>query len=549
MRRRAQGKASEVDQSVRGESGAKRRRAVNEKSASKQAVTIPVEPIKWRSPIYRGRETEYAPLLPKGAEWRGRLLEAGISKVIGRLFALAPSCLHASRDRLSWLIAELTSELERPYGLHRRTQCPLSIHVAGMGRVYCEMGRLLEVAGPTCVSGEAVAWAFELGIRLLRKVCLEMEGENVLTRFVSTPSDYASFYTEGASPSHSTGCHFNISYSRDGELTNGELELLTQLLCPLGLVFGPGGLDLRPRHRRFCCDPRALHVERAVGGSAHDEGKPLILLRDETHGASQRGRIQITGFGGPRSPLSTWLQAELIPLSLQAVLDKAKPPVVARCPREVLRAQANETIKARRPNTVVPMRLTKKELALVTCEWLLDEVAKKHVSTQSDADRLTLLNELVHAAIEASSGDIKVPVVPTDVAMKRVIFNVLAQNDGFDSLESVFEACSKRGRSKKAKEVLERMIVADVLFTCACDSTYDWLMEAGLAWPIKFEREPDISCLGRGSQALVPGISERDKCRADLLVRTPGPVIACWDAIVMSDGRQINLPNPWSRAR
>ena len=263
----------------------------NERRQPPQPIRIPQEPCSWGSGVYVGKEVEFTPV--GGRRYSRHALAQGLLLELAKRIPNVPALPDAQYDLFT----------------------PL-------GRFYVEMGEFVEVAGPTCRSAEAVAWAFEMAFEGLKDVTLSGAGQPVV--LCHTPSDYANYSSAGRGPAHSTGCHLNLLCPRP--FAADELESFAALVSPLNVVFGPGGLTWSHGAPQYSCDPRADHVQRIVGNAAHGSApKPFVMLRDEPFAQPPNQRLQVTAFGSPRSPVSVWLQAELLTQALAAVVDRQYP--------------------------------------------------------------------------------------------------------------------------------------------------------------------------------------------------------------------------------
>ncbi len=177
-------------------------------------IRIPAEPCHWRPEIYMGKEVEFTPV---GCRNVNRSELAGA--FVRRLAQVLPSSPH-SPD----------------------TSCDL---FTPLGRIYREMRDFVEVAGPTCRSGEAVAWASEAAMEALSRVTVEAHGQTAVLCHI--PSDYNDRLSNGEGPAHSTGCHFNMLSPRP--LSIDQTRAFAALTSPLNAVFGPGGWAWSPQAR------------------------------------------------------------------------------------------------------------------------------------------------------------------------------------------------------------------------------------------------------------------------------------------------------------
>jgi hypothetical protein len=477
-----------------------------------QTILIPHEPCPWQEDIYVGKEVEFTPVGCRGA---GRAEFAGT--FVRQLAQVIPSRPH-SPDTLCDFFTPL-------------------------GRVYQEMSEFLELGGPTCRSGEAVAWAYEASLMAMSRVVVGGNGQAVV--LCHTPSDYNNRPSSGGH-AHSTGCHFNMLLPRS--LGIDEICMLAGLTSPLNAVFGPGGLTWSGDGRmKFCCDPRADHVSRLAGSAAHGGPKPFFLFRDEPHASAPYERLQCVAFGSPRSPLSSWLQAELLPLALRAVLAHRSPPWYVENPLQALRASPHEpvTLKQGRPGR--DQSMSKAELAAATVQWLT-EFAAGCALGPNVADRMARIRHLgVEAAVNSAAAGTHLPVFSTDIAIKRTLLDRTAQTRGFAGLHDVACAIARAPADKNIRGTVDAMIVADVLFSSPSQkhSTYELAAQSGLFTRPQFEQPIDLCNLAH----LPAGIARRDRVRASLLAgsdRGRGICFCDWDHLCMNDGTTIRLSDPWS---
>jgi hypothetical protein len=408
------------------------------------------------------------------------------------------------------------------------------------------MNEFLEVAGSTCRSGEAVAWMSEAAMEALASVTIEINGRAVV--LCHTPSDYNDRPSLAAGPAHSTGCHFNMLSPRP--LSIEQAGAFAALTSPLNAVFGPGGWTWSPQGApRFCCDPRAYHIIRLVAGAAHHHecGKPFFLSRNEPYACPPFERLQCVAFGAPRSPLSSWMQAELLPLALRAVLAERSPPWCVADPIATLRAGADEPILLKSARPAKTWSMTKAELAADTVRWLA-EVAEEWALGPNAAGRIVRIRELgVNAARASAAPTAQPPVFPTDIAIKRSLFDRAAQACGFAGLCEVGRACAADPSHSKVCRAVDALVIADVFFSSPSrqHSTYELASRNGLFIRPQFQHRIDLGDLSR----LPAGVSRRDCVRASLLIDPSwrDQIRFCdWDQLYLSDGTVWQLCDPWS---
>lgn len=475
---------------------------------------IPSAPCAWQQDLYFGREVE---LVPVGVGGVPRVEVA--SRFVGALARLLPSKPHSP---------EIRYDVFTP-----------------VGRIYQEMHEFVELAGPTCRSGEAVAWAYEATLEALSRVAVSAAGRTVV--LCHTPSDYNDRTSRGQGRAHSTGCHFNMLSPR--QLDGHEAHAFAALVSPLNAIFGPGGLTWSPDGAlRFCCDPRAGHVVPLVNAIAHGEGpKPFLLARHEPYARPPFERLQCVAFGAPRSPLSSWLQAELLPWALRAVLARQTPPWCVADPIQALRAAPDEAVLLKCTSSGRSTSIAKAELAAQTVVWLA-EFAETCVAGPEGAARIGCVRQLsLQAAAASADGTAQPPVVPTDIAIKRILFDRVAQTCGFADLAEIGcraqAASSGDGDAAKAEE---KLVVADVLFSSPSrpQSTYELAGRCGLFVRPRFEHPIQLPEL----VPLPAGIAPRDCARASLvagLISGKSTRFCDWDWCVSEDGTTIQLPDPW----
>jgi hypothetical protein len=478
-----------------------------------QTILIPSEPCDWPQDIYIGKEVEFTPV---GGRGPSRSEVAGA--FVRRLAQVIPSSL-------------------RSPGSHCDIFTPL-------GRIYQEMSEFVEVAGPTCRSGEAVAWAFEAAMEALSRVMVGGNGQAAV--LCHTPSDYNDHLSRGEGPAHSTGCHFNMLTP---SLNIDQVRAFVALTSPLNAVFGPGGWTWSPQGApRFSCDPRAYHVARLVGGAAHGDGaKPYLLFRNEPYACPPLERVQCAAFGAPRSPLSSWLQAELLPMALRAALAGGSPPWCAVDPITILRAGPREPIALKAPWPARRKLVTKAALAEETILWLT-EFAEGCALRPDAFRRVARIRELgVQAARAGAATAAQPPLFPTDIAIKQGLFDRAVQACGFADLSELDRACTACAGDGNVRRAVDTLILTDVFFSSpSCrHSTYELAGRSALFVRPRFEHPIDLHNLSR----LPAGVARRDRIRASLLASPGGQGNVCfcdWDQLHTGDGTVMSFPDPWS---
>ncbi len=469
-------------------------------------VRIPSEPCCLGEAIHSGVELE---LVPIGVHGMAR--QRAAVNVLTQIQALLPS--RASRP-------EAVMDIFTP-----------------LARFYLEMGEFVEVAGVTCESPEAVPWLLEAAFLVLGRTGVTIRDRPV--PLCHTPTDYNNYTSCGEWIAHSAGSHANLLCRR--ALGADEFAQLASILCPLNVVFGPGGLTWsEERVPRFSCDPRADHVAHLVACQAHGESrKPFILCRNEPLAERPSVRIQIVGFGGTRSPVSSWLRAELLTWALRAVQHREKPPVLALEPLSALRAapQTRINVKRRRSHAVA-----KSQVAIDTICWLADSAGKRATDAVA-VERVQYIRKLACAAVHAAvTPDPQPPVLPTDIVVKRFLFDRIAQQHGFADLETLCAQATPVA-GERVKSTMDAVIVNDILFSSSEPnlSSYEHAARAGVFLRPEFAfvlNDPDLA-------RLPPGVCSRARTRAAMLVA--GDLQYCnWNTLITKDGGSKDLPNPWS---
>jgi hypothetical protein len=481
-----------------------------------QPVIIPATPLDLWPSVNMGREVELAPVGLGECQAAGRVIE-----ILETVRGLIPNAL---RD------PQVRQDIFTP-----------------VGRIYAELTVLLEIAGPTCTSPEAVVSTYEAALSLLR-VANSRQPDDGKATFAHTPSDYADVFCSSTC-AHSTGCHLNFHAHQS--LDERKLRQFASIVCTLNVVFGPGGLTYPLGDRiRICCDPRADHVHQLFGSSAHNLApKPFFLIRNESWAEAPACRLQIAAFGAPRSPVCGWLQAGLLQLAFRQVLMENAAPWMIDNPIEALRAAPDQPLSfsshwagwRRKP-------LTKLEVAIKTIKWL-SKLGMQQAPDETTATRIEsmclLAMDVARANAIASDGP---PTAPSDIAIKTYLFNRVARMHGFANVSELGRRYSQyRQVDSSAVRALEALITVDALFHSISDqySTYEMAARTGVFVEPRFERPLEIADLPR----LPGGVARRDRVRAALLsARTIGErIIHCdWTGLTMESGRMIHLPNPWS---
>ena len=472
-------------------------------SMSPPPIVIPLEPCWWEDPLYFGKEVEYT-LIGAARPLRNQFAR----HFVGQLARRMPS-------------SRRSSDTEQ------------DVFVAHLGRVYVEMREFVEFGLATCFSGEAVAWVSEEALKALAGIHAQADGRPVV--LAHTPSDY------NGSEAKSTGCHFNVQSPQT--LSEEQVESLAGLTSPLNCVCGPGGVEFLGAVPQLSCDPRAKFIRRLYGSRAHGESeKPFLMYRPEF---SEDLRYQYAAFGNPRSPISSWLQAELLAIAFRAVLARVDFPWWPESPIHTLRAGPDAKIGVRRGKHGRTRTSRRKEdVAKDTIEWLMD-FAHQCVEGRSSS-RVELLRDLSLKALAANTTQGEPPVFPTDIAIKRALFDVIARRHGFKDFRDLGEACGRARQPNAAKTALDETLVTDVLFSSPQVPIYERAAEAGLFVRPQFEEREERNGLSDGLQ-LPAGIAPRDRLRAELLKK--GEIALCdWQRLKLTDGSTVHLPNPWSCA-
>jgi hypothetical protein len=481
-----------------------------------EPVVIPATPVDLWPSVNMGREVEFAPVGMTESQAAGRVVE--ILETVKGLIPNAP----------------------------RDPQFPQDVFTP-LGRIYAELTVLLEIAGPTCISPEAVACTYEAAFSLLRTAG-SLQGPDGPAVFTHTPSDYGDVLGSSAS-AHSTGCH--LSFHSHQPLDEGKLRQFASIVSTLNIVFGPGGLTCPLGDRiRICCDPRADHVSQLFAQSAHGlSPKPFFLIRDEPWAEAPAWRLQIAAFGAPRSPVCSWLQAGLLQLAFRQVLMEDATPWPIDNPIAALRAAPDELLYpslfwgswGRKPHT-------KLEVAIKTVKWLSKHGMQQapDEATAARIESMCLLAIDVARANVISSDDL--PTAPSDIAIKTYLLNRVARMHGFADVSELGRQYSRYPETGgSVGRALETMITVDALFHSTCDqySTYEMAAREGVFVKPEFEHPVELADLPQ----LPGGVARRDRTRAALLSagRDGQRISTCnWTGLTMQNGRVIHLPNPWS---
>lgn len=479
-------------------------------------IVIPSAPVDLWPSVNMGREVEFAPVGQTQEQAAKRVVE--IMESVKRLIPSAP----------------------------RDPQAPQDVFTP-LGRIYPELGVLLEIAGPTCYSPEALAWTYEAAFSLLRTAGSPLCNGGRAT-FAHTPSDYAEVLYSSV-VAHSTGCHLNFHCHQS--LDQEKLRRFAGIASALNIVFGPGGLTRPSGDRpRICCDPRADHVQQLFGQSAHNIApKPFFLLRDEPCAEAPASRLQIAAFGAPRSPVCSWLQAGLLQLAFRQVLMEDTPGWPIDDPIRVLRASPDQLFYPAGFWRNWPRSpLTKLDMAIKIIHCL----RKLGVRLAPDEAAAARVESMCLLAIEVAKANAvpsdRLPVAPSDIAIKTYLFNRVARMHGFaDVSELAGQYVQHPAVDGSVGRALDAMIVVDALFHSVRDaySTYEMAAREGVFVKPEFERPLRIADL----RQLPGGVARRDRVRAALLSEgTDGErVRQCdWTTVSMQNGRLIDLPNPWS---
>jgi hypothetical protein len=182
--------------------------------------------------------------------------------------------------------------------------------------------------------------------------------------------------------------------------------------------------------------------------------------------------------------------------------------------------------------------MTKFQLAMDNLVWLLD-FAEQHVSAESKP-QIDLLRATSVTALETNTQpEVSSPVfLATDIGIKRVLFDRIAQRHKFDDFSALARASRAKSPAKEVRDTIDALVVADVLFCASHHSTYEAAHRAGLfvkpafAEPVRTDCLPDGVCL-------------RDRARAELIAS--GKISYCnWDHYVTREGEVCYVQNPWS---
>jgi hypothetical protein len=370
---------------------------------------------------------------------------------------------------------------------------------------------------------------------LLSSVTADADGKPVV--LAPTPSDYNDYTTDGEEEAHSTGCHINLLSPRP--LEAGEYEAFSQLVSPLNALFGIGGFAFSGRGVWFSDDPRAGFIGRCVNSMAHGEAaKPFILLREQDFVPEPCQLLQVTAFARPRSPVSSYLQLELLVLALHAVLARKSPRWLPADPIRTLQARSDERVLVAGPEGASAM--LKSELALENAIWLT-EFARDHAARKC-RPRFDYLSGLIKESVAANRTPGTCPVFPTDIAIKKILFDRIARMHGFDDLRCLMRRYEIANSREAVRTAFNALVVADVLYgSPQPHSTYEAACRAGVFVRPRFEQT-----MNPYDPTSVPkGICPRDRLRAKLIAENR--IRSCdWHSFDLTDGTVVSLPTPWS---
>jgi hypothetical protein len=233
----------------------------------------------------------------------------------------------------------------------------------------------------------------------------------------------------------------------------------------------------------------------------------------------------------------------LLTWALRAVLHREKPPFRVVDPIKTLRAAPQAKVGLKSHGLSPQTTIDKTRLAVDTICWLA-ESTRRHAADASSVRRVGRIRDLSCAAAAACASPAdKPPVFPTDIPVKRFLFDRIAQTHGYADLSSLCRACAATPADKKMKMAMDSTIVADVLFSSPNlkHSSYELAARSGVFLRPEFEREVDI----RDFASLPDGVCQRDRIRAAMLAN--GEIECCdWNHLFTTDGSSISLPNPWS---
>ena len=129
-------------------------------------------------------------------------------------------------------------------------------------------------------------------------------------------------------------------------------------------------------------------------------------------------------------------------------------------------------------------------------------------------------------------------LLATDIGIKRVLFDRIAQLHKFEDFSALAQASKATSSGQEVRDAIDALLVADVLFCASQDSTYEAAHRAGLFVKPTFAEPVRTDCLPEG-------VCPRDRARAELIAS--GKISFCnWDQYVTREGEACYVPNPWS---
>jgi proteasome accessory factor A len=115
----------------------------------------------------------------------------------------------------------------------------------------------------------------------------------------------------------SWGTHEN--YLTDGRVPVSRFEdELVSFLVTRPVIVGAGGLRWNGLAHEFALSPRGLNVRTRIAEDSH-RSKPLVMLRDESHGRVGDRRLQIVSAEGNRFGVATYLKMGITSLVLRQI--------------------------------------------------------------------------------------------------------------------------------------------------------------------------------------------------------------------------------------
>ena len=229
-------------------------------------------------------------------------------------------------------------------------------------------------------------------------------------------------------------------------------------------------------------------------------------------------------------------------MSLRAVLAGRKPPWHVADPIKTLRAGPNDPVRLASTTPGRSRSVDKAQLAVETVQWLAESTEEFAVGQES-ARRVALVRDLsIQAAIAGATRAAERPVFPTDLAIKRILFDRVARMHSFADLPGLGRACTSGSSERSVRKAIDTLIVTDIAFSTPNrqHSTYEFANRAGLFIRPEFDHPIDLR-----NPTLPEGVASRDRARASLLA--DGRIRFCdWHEFRMDDGSRMSMPDPWS---